>query len=160
MFEENPCRRNPFAVFKVDPAETNLREIRLRIDAAWKDWDFNGKKIRNPDGTETEVDEARMNELKARLMQPLTRLKEEQLVHRARPFQWDEEFEEAMKEFSVPPEAPSLPNLPRAAVLNLLGPLLPEIAAPVLADDMPWPEPPQGFPRERETLEKAILRDF
>jgi hypothetical protein len=160
MFEENPCRRNPFAVFMVDRSETNLRAIRLRVDAAWKDWEFHGKKIRNPDGSETEVDEARMNEMKARLEQPLKRLKEEQLVHRSRPFVWDREFEDAMKEFSAPPEAPELPTLPRSAVLNLLGPLLPEVPAPVLADDMPWPEPPPTFPREREPLEQAILRDF
>ena len=37
MFEENPCRLNPFTVFKVDRSDTGLRIIHDRVKTAVDD---------------------------------------------------------------------------------------------------------------------------
>jgi len=159
MFEENPCRWNVFEAFQLDRSTTDLRAIRERVSDTFDVWKYHHEQIKLRNGELRAIDEARLNELKKRLENPLQRLKEEQLAHQVHTFAGDEELLSAVRGLAEPDAPGSVPTVAGAALLKSIGPLLPVVSAAKLEDDLPWPEPPSPFALERESLKDAILRD-
>jgi hypothetical protein len=160
MLEDNPCRKTLFDVFGIDKSSTELKDIRRRIRDAREVWGHQKHCVKGPEGVTFVVDEARMNELEKRLLDPLKRLQEEQFVHQAHPFADDTELSEALALVKATGKQSVESVDMQTVVAGVLGALLPEVSAFKLPDDLPEPLQPEPFPIEQEPLEKAVQRDF
>jgi hypothetical protein len=160
-FETNPCRCSLFDVFHLDKAVTDIRAIREAIRDAKNRQRFDSLTAR--DGTPLQLTEAQLNNLEKRLLDPIERLKEEQLVHQAYLFGQDEALKSCVDALAASEDTThqvgSLLSDTRTAVLQMISRFLPPLEPPQLADDLPWPEPPATRPAVREDLAEAILRD-
>lgn len=162
-FKSNPCRQNLFEVFQLDKAETGIRAIREAVQVTKRRFVNGGGKLPMRDGTEMELTEAQLNQMEKKLLDPLTRLKEEQIAHQAHRFAHDEAFGGRLQALAAYEETAgqvgTLLAETQSATLAMVKRYLPPFTPPALADDLPWPEPPApGTPR-REDLAAAILRD-
>ena len=157
-FQINPCRQNIFEVFRLDKVETDPGAILAAINKA-KTQLSNGIMVAR-DGTEFSLSEAQLNNLEKILLDPLERLKAEQLVHQAHFFSHDEEFAGAAH--ALRQEDDSMQMLlvdMKSALVVVLGQFLPSFTPPHLEDDQPWPDPPAPLELVREAWTAAILRD-
>lgn len=159
-FTHNPCRRGIFDIFALDRAETDLRAVRAAVQGARDRLQYG--RIVARDGSELELTEADLNAAEKVLLDPVERLKAEQLVHQAHRFSEDAELRALvgrLAEDAVDPLPGLVAEIEPAALLAAARGLLPPLAPPPLADDLPWPPPPEPLELHREPLERAILRD-
>jgi hypothetical protein len=159
-FRRNPCRFHLFEVFAVDRSETDLRTLRAAVQTA-RDRLRYGRIVAR-DGTELELTEAQLNALESELLDPLRRLRAEQLVHREHPFTRDPELATLLGELQdeeLDPFPPLLADARTELLTAVLDVFLPTYHPPPLPDDLPWPPDPEPLELHREPPEEAILRD-
>lgn len=160
-FKVNPCRCSVFDVFQLDKTETDIRAIREAIRETKNR--FKCGVLVNADGIPMSLTEAQLNNLEKKLLDPVERLKEEQLAHQAHPLGKDEALSSCLQALAArkegdDPTAALFAEM-QGALLKLLGRFMPPLDPPHLDDNLPWPESPAPMTLVREGLEEAILRD-
>lgn len=157
--EPTSGRHTLFDVFGLDKSETDPRAIQAAVRRA--ESRRKSGQLRGPDGAPIALSESELNHLKATLLDPLARLRAEQLIHQGHSFASDDELAQALAALAAvePDPVDELLAFIPEAITAALGQTLAQVEPPTLEDDLPWPDEPGVLALELEPLEELILRD-